>query len=89
MDIVTAAFGLNTFDPSGADNDCVNDGSEVGELACDWQAVSKTASKAWQAETLDIEWVSKISNVSSPSIDILIYLPCANFDSGCAKLRVS
>lgn len=70
MDIVTAAFGLNTFDPSGADNDCVNDGSEVGELACDWQAVSKTASKAWQAETLDIEWVSKISNVSSPSIDI-------------------
>lgn len=64
MNIVTAAFGSDLFDPSRADGACTTDGSEAEELACEWQAIAKTANKAGQAETLDAQWVSMTSNVS-------------------------
>lgn len=76
LEIVTAGFGSDMFDPSRVNEVCTEDGSDIGELACEWQAVVKAAREAGQTEALDLQWVSMISHVSSPPpTKALIYLP--------------
>jgi ethanolamine phosphate transferase 2 subunit G len=65
LGIVTEAFGARLFDPQVAPDFCSKPGSDVEELACEWQNLLKSAKLATEKNELNSRWTGSMIAVRS------------------------
>lgn len=58
LNIVTAAFGHDIFDPLHPSDPCALQPSEINELACEWRKLAQQAHSLTSGEELDQDWVT-------------------------------
>lgn len=71
LDIVTAAFGAELFDPKGATDPCALGKTDVNELACDWRRINAKAEQVLIKDEVDEEWLLEMSRWLGQAQDLM------------------
>lgn len=79
LDIVTAAFGAELFDPKGSIDPCSLEDSNIHQLACDWRRISADATAASIQEPTDEQWLWDMSKWLHQAQDLMSSM-ASNYD---------
>ena len=79
LEIVTAAFGPELFDPQHSIDPCGLEQSKINELACAWRKIYGRANALASADALDDSWVSLISTWLREAQDLMSSM-ASNYD---------
>ncbi|KAK7403190.1 major facilitator superfamily transporter protein [Neonectria punicea] len=79
LNIVTAAFGGELFDPKSAFDPCVLESTEINDLACQWQKIDKQAHSLANAEELNQDWLTDMSEWLRRAQDLMSSM-ASNYD---------
>lgn len=61
LQIVTAAFGPELFDPQSKVDPCTFKTTDINQLACEWRKINQQASVTANTDEIDQAWISAIS----------------------------
>lgn len=79
LDIITAAFGAELFQPQSSTDPCTLEQTGVNELACDWRKISQRASAVSLKDQVDQEWLSDMSKWLHEAQDLMSSM-ASNYD---------
>jgi ethanolaminephosphotransferase len=79
LDIVTAAFGTELFDPQSTTDPCTLERTQVNELACDWRRISRGAKEASSKTEVDQKWLTDMSRWLGEAQDLMSSM-ASNYD---------
>lgn len=79
LNIVTAAFGPELFDPQSSTDPCALDSSDINELACEWRVISQRAQQLISSNQIDQEWLTATSKWIRKAQDLMSNM-ASNYD---------
>lgn len=79
LNIVTAAFGSELFDAQSGTDPCALEQTEINELACQWQRISKEAHVLAAGDKLDQKWLDDMSQWLRRAQDLMSSM-ASNYD---------